>query len=94
MEILPLGPVVITDTPGLDDVGELGELRIGKAKEVLRKTDLAVLVIDSEKGFSDNDSEILKTITEKKISRKKTVKILMNSKIMKEIPMKIIRKIN
>ena len=67
MEILPLGPVVITDTPGLDDVGELGELRIGKAKEVLRKTDLAILVIDSEKGFSENDSKILETIKEKKI---------------------------
>ncbi|MBO4346227.1 MAG: [FeFe] hydrogenase H-cluster maturation GTPase HydF [Lachnospiraceae bacterium] len=67
MEILPLGPVVITDTPGLDDVGELGQLRIGKAKDVLRKTDLAILVIDSEKGFSDNDGEIFETIKEKKI---------------------------
>ena len=67
MEILPLGPVVITDTPGLDDEGELGQLRIGKAKEALRKTDLAILVIDSEKGFSDNDGEIFETIKEKKI---------------------------
>ena len=57
MEILPLGPVVITDTPGLDDVGELGKMRIEKAVGVLRKTDLAILVVDSSKGFSKADEE-------------------------------------
>jgi len=50
MELLPLGPVVIIDTPGLDDIGELGELRIQKAYQMLNKTDIAVLVIDSTLG--------------------------------------------
>lgn len=47
MELLPLGPVMIIDTPGLDDEGEIGSLRIEKAMEVLRKTDIAIIVIDS-----------------------------------------------
>lgn len=47
MEILPIGPVMLIDTPGLDDEGELGELRIKKAKEVLRKTDVVLLVVDA-----------------------------------------------
>ena len=51
MEILPLGPVVLIDTPGLDDEGKLGELRVKKAKQVLAKTDIAILVIDSIKGI-------------------------------------------
>ncbi len=67
MELLPAGPVVVIDTPGLDDVGELGELRIEKAKGVLRKTDLAILVIDSAKGFAHEDEEILALIEERKI---------------------------
>ena len=67
MELLPAGPVVVIDTPGLDDVGELGELRIEKAKGVLRKTDLAILVIDSAKGFAPEDEEILALIEERKI---------------------------
>ena len=46
MELLPLGPVVITDTPGFDDSGELGELRVRKTKQILNKTDIAVLVTD------------------------------------------------
>ena len=45
MELLPLGPVVIIDTPGLDDVGELGEMRVKKALGVLAKTDIAVIVL-------------------------------------------------
>jgi len=48
MELLPLGPVVIIDTPGFDDEGELGEMRVNKAKQVLNKTDTAVLVLDGE----------------------------------------------
>ncbi|MDR2941970.1 MAG: 50S ribosome-binding GTPase, partial [Treponema sp.] len=48
MELLPLGPVVIIDTPGIDDEGELGEKRVGKARQVLNKTDVAVLVLDGE----------------------------------------------
>ena len=46
MELLPLGPVVIIDTPGFDDEGELGELRVKKTKQILNRTDCAVLVID------------------------------------------------
>ena len=57
MEILPLGPVVIIDTPGIDDEGDLGTKRVGKAKQVLNKTDIAVLVLDGEHPDDDTDSE-------------------------------------
>ena len=66
MELLPAGPVVVIDTPGLDDEGELGKQRIEKAKGVLRKTDLAILVVDSSKGFGREDKEILDAIKERK----------------------------
>ena len=58
MELLPLGPVVIIDTPGLDDEGELGKLRVEKARQTLAKTDLAVLVVDSTTGLSELDQEL------------------------------------
>ncbi len=67
MELLPLGPVVIIDTPGLDDEGELGALRIQKAYQILNKTDIAVLVIDASLGITKEDSDILKRIHEKEI---------------------------
>ena len=67
MELLPAGPVVVIDTPGLDDVGDLGKMRIEKAAGVLRKTDLAILVVDSSKGFSKADEDILSNIAERKI---------------------------
>lgn len=67
MELLPLGPVVIIDTPGLDDEGELGALRIQKAYQILNKTDIAVLVIDASFGVTKEDSKILKRIHEKEI---------------------------
>ena len=67
MELLPLGPVVIIDTPGLDDEGTLGALRIQKAYQILNKTDIAVLVIDAYSGVTKEDSEILKRIHEKEI---------------------------
>lgn len=67
MELLPMGPVVIIDTPGLDDEGELGKLRIGKTLDILKKTDIAVLVIDAVDGFTDADNDILTLITEKNI---------------------------
>lgn len=67
MELLPLGPVVIIDTPGLDDEGKLGALRIQKAYQILNKTDIAVLVIDASSGVTKEDSEILKRIHEKEI---------------------------
>ena len=87
MELLPAGPVVVIDTPGLDDVGELGELRIEKAKGVLRKTDLAVLVIDTEKGFAPEDAEILSLIEERKVP---AIKVYNKSDIAstKDIPKK------
>lgn len=67
MELLPLGPVVIIDTPGLDDIGALGELRIEKAYQILNKTDIAVLVIDGTAGVTDEDLAILKRIRDKEI---------------------------
>ena len=59
MELLPLGPVVIIDTPGLDDEGELGALRVQRAKEALRRTDIAVLVTDGTKPLSAAEQEML-----------------------------------
>lgn len=67
MELLPLGPVVIIDTPGLDDEGELGLLRIQKAYQVLNKTDIAVLVIDASVGMTAADEKILERIQKKQI---------------------------
>lgn len=67
MELLPLGPVVLIDTPGLDDEGELGTLRIQKAYQVLNKTDIAVLVVDSGAGLTAEDKKILDKIQDKKI---------------------------
>ncbi len=59
MELLPLGPVVITDTAGIDDTGELGDLRIQKTTEQLNKTDIAVLVIDALEGISEYENELI-----------------------------------
>lgn len=67
MELLPLGPVVIIDTPGLDDSGALGEMRIKKTYQVLNKTDIALLVVDSCVGMTESDFAILEKIREKKI---------------------------
>lgn len=67
MELLPLGPVVIIDTPGLDDEGELGKLRVQKAYQVLNKTDIAVVVIDGSVGSTAADAAILERIREKNI---------------------------
>ena len=67
MELLPLGPVVIVDTPGIDDEGELGELRVKKTKQVLNYIDIAVLVVDSTLGLQDFDREMLSLFTQKKI---------------------------
>ena len=67
MELLPLGPIVMIDTPGLDDEGELGKLRIQKAYQVLNKTDIAVLVIDGTTGITPQDNAILTRIQDKNI---------------------------
>ena len=67
MELLPLGPVVIIDTPGLDDEGDLGALRVKKAREVLDKTDVALIVIDSTIGLSSFEDELIIEIKQKNI---------------------------
>ena len=67
MELLPMGPVLIIDTPGYDDEGELGALRVRKAKQVLNKTDVAVLVVDGTEGLRDCDRELLALFREKAI---------------------------
>ena len=67
MELLPLGPVVMIDTPGIDDEGELGALRVKKSYEVLGKTDAAVLVIDGTEGASAEDLELLQKLEERRI---------------------------
>ncbi len=67
MELLPLGPVLFIDTPGLDDAGQLGGLRVEKAKQALHKTDLALLVIDSTIGLTEEDREIEALILSHKI---------------------------
>ena len=67
MELLPIGPVVIIDTPGIDDVGTLGEMRVKRAMQVLDKTDIAILVVDAEKGLQQADQELLKLFEKKKI---------------------------
>ena len=67
MELLPIGPVVIIDTPGYDDEGELGLLRVEKTKEILAKTDVAVLVVDASAGMGDTETELLSIIRERKI---------------------------
>ena len=67
MELLPLGPVVMMDTPGIDDEGELGTLRVKKSWQVLNKTDAAVLVIDAGEGVSPEDKRMLERIREKEI---------------------------
>lgn len=67
MELLPLGPVTIIDTPGLDDEGNLGKLRIEKTLQILRKTNIAVLVVDANTGLSQFDQNILALIAKQQI---------------------------
>ena len=67
MELLPLGPVVIIDTPGTDDEGALGEMRVRKARQVLEHTDIAVLVVDAVRGMEDGDRALLSLFAEKNI---------------------------
>ncbi len=67
MELLPMGPVVIIDTPGIDDEGSLGELRVRKTKQILNKTDVAVLVIDKTVGMTEVEEELVNIFKEKKI---------------------------
>ncbi|WP_408955312.1 [FeFe] hydrogenase H-cluster maturation GTPase HydF [Natroniella sp. ANB-PHB2] len=67
MELLPLGPIVMIDTAGIDDQGQLGELRVKKTKEILSRTDLALLVIDSEVEVGDYELELLRELEQREI---------------------------
>ena len=67
MELLPLGPVVIIDTPGIDDEGELGSLRVRRSYQMLNKTDIAVLTVDLQEGMSREDLALLEKIREKAV---------------------------
>lgn len=67
MELLPLGPVLIIDTPGIDDEGELGALRVQRTRQVLNKTDLAVVVTDATQGMSQAETDLLCLIKSKNI---------------------------
>ena len=67
MELLPLGPVMIVDTPGMDDEGELGGLRVKKAIQVLNKIDAAVLVIDVTQGMADEDRKLIEAFRKKEV---------------------------
>jgi [FeFe] hydrogenase H-cluster maturation GTPase HydF len=64
MELLPVGPVVLIDTAGVDDEGALGELRIRRTRQVLPKTDLALLAVDSGQGVGGYETEIIRLATE------------------------------
>ena len=67
MEILPLGPVVVIDTPGFDDEGGLGEKRVAQAKKILGKTDIAILVVDASEGLKATDGELAVLFRERNI---------------------------
>ena len=67
MELLPIGPVVIIDTPGFDDEGALGELRVRKTRQILNKSDVAVLVADCTEGLKDCDRELIEIFRQKEI---------------------------
>ena len=68
MELLPLGPVLMMDTAGIDDTGELGQLRVQKSLQVLNKTDIAILVIDSVADITEEDLKLLQRIQDKELS--------------------------
>ena len=67
MELLPMGPVVIIDTPGIDDVGQLGEQRVARARQILRQADIAVLVVDAQKGLQAADRELVELFLQRKL---------------------------
>ncbi len=83
MELLPLGPVVIIDTPGVDDEGELGALRVKRTKQVLNYVDVAVLVIDAAKGEAQADKELATLFEQKKIPY---IKACNKSDLLESIP--------
>ena len=83
MELLPLGPVMIIDTPGFDDEGALGKLRVKKTRQVLNKTDVAVLVVDASVGKTAADEELIRLFEEKEINY---IVVLNKCDLLKEEP--------
>lgn len=83
MELLPIGPVVIIDTPGIDDEGDLGKKRVEKARNILSKTDIAVLVVDAEKGKKQWDNELLNEFKNRNIP---FIVVYNKSDLLKNIP--------
>ena len=83
MELLPLGPVMIIDTPGFDDEGYLGELRVRKTKQVLNKTDIAVLVADASEGLKECDKELIALCQAKEI---RYIIVYNKSDLLENIP--------
>ncbi|MGN1050863.1 MAG: [FeFe] hydrogenase H-cluster maturation GTPase HydF [Acutalibacteraceae bacterium] len=83
MELLPMGPVMIIDTPGIDDSGELGEMRVEKTRRVLAKTDVAVLVVDGEQGLSKADNELISLFKERDLPY---IVAYNKSDLLKEVP--------
>ena len=67
MELLPLGPVVVIDTPGVDDSGELGALRVEKAKQVINKTDIAIIVAQAGKQLESFEEELISCAKQRQI---------------------------
>ena len=83
MELLPLGPVMIIDTPGFDDEGELGMLRVKKTRKVLNKTDIAILVVDATEGKKECDRQLIELFEAKQISY---IVVYNKSDLLKQIP--------
>lgn len=88
MEILPIGPVVLIDTPGLDDTGELGELRVKKTMEVLRKTNVAIIILDGEEGMTKVEEELLTRLKKEKIP---TILVLNKCDLLREEQIKEVK---
>lgn len=91
MELLPLGPVVILDTPGFDDEGTLGELRVQKTREALRRTNIAVLAVDSTAGISETEKELMRLFAEAEIPY---ITVFTKSDLLAEIPAETEREIH
>jgi len=83
MELLPLGPVVIIDTAGIDDEGMLGEMRIEKTREALRRTDIAVLVVDASVGLTEAEKKLISVFEENNI---RYLTVYNKSDLLSEIP--------
>jgi [FeFe] hydrogenase H-cluster maturation GTPase HydF len=83
MELLPLGPVVIIDTPGIDDEGKLGEQRVARALQILRQTDIAILVVDGQKGLQGADREMIELFKKKNLPY---ITVFNKADLLREIP--------